>query len=196
VVSFVPVLLVSPDPQPLLEPGSYPAALGVPFLGSDPAELLRTGGLLVLFVLFVLEGAMLLYFVPSESLVPAAVVVLANETVLGVLGVISIAVVGATIGQCLLFALSERVGRERILAWRFSPVSETRFDQLEGFFERWGALAIPLSNTLLFTRGMLTVPAGLSQMGRWRFLAYSALGTAVFETILAALTLGLLEGAL
>ncbi|ELY24302.1 alkaline phosphatase [Haloferax volcanii DS2] len=40
---------------------------------------------------------------------------------------------------------------------------------------------------MLFTRGMLTVPAGLSGMSVKRFLALSALGTVVFESALAAL---------
>ena len=69
-------------------------------------------------------------------------------------------------------------------------MSEAQLDRFDGWFERWGPLAVPVSNTMLFVRGMLTVPAGLSDMDVRTFAALSALGTLCFEGILAALTLG------
>jgi len=52
---------------------------------------------------------------------------------------------------------------------------------------------VPISNTLLFTRGMLTVPAGLAEMDAREFVALSAVGTLVFETALMLLTLGVVS---
>ena len=60
----------------------------------------------------------------------------------------------------------------------------TRFD---GWFDRWGPIAVTGSNAMLFTRGMLTVPAGLAKMEDRRFVALSAVGTLLFESMLAAL---------
>ena len=61
------------------------AALGVAgialYVFGDAAyaeALLREYGLAALFFVFILEGAMLLYFAPSEALVPAAVAALAQ----------------------------------------------------------------------------------------------------------------------
>ncbi|MFB6206864.1 MAG: DedA family protein [Haloglomus sp.] len=145
-----------------------------------------------LFALFVLEGAMLLYFAPSESLVPVALVVI-GRTATDVAVVVGIAVLGATVGQYLLFLLAKRGGRERLLERPWFRVSEERLDRFDGWFDRWGPVVVPASNTLLFTRGMLTVPAGFAEMDDRRFVALSALGTLSFELILAGLALGVFE---
>lgn len=153
-------------------------------------DLLRQYGLLALFVLFVIEGGQVLYFAPSESLVPAAVFLLA-DSVPGYLLIILVAVVGSTIGQCLLFSLAKYGGREYLLNARWFHVGEDRLRRFEDWFERWGPLAVPISNTLLFVRGLMTVPAGLADMRLRRFALLSALGTFSFEVILAVAALGI-----
>lgn len=154
--------------------------------------MLQQYGLAALFAIFVLEGAMLLYFAPSESLVPAAVVLL-GSSLPDIALIIAVSVVGATAGQYALFLVAKRGGREYLLEARWFRVSEDRLDRFDAWFERWGPLVVPTSNTLLFTRGMLTVPAGLAMMDDRRFVALSAAGTLVFQSVLAALTLGVLE---
>ncbi|MEA5388969.1 VTT domain-containing protein [Haloarculaceae archaeon H-GB11] len=150
--------------------------------------LLSQYGLLALFAVFVLEGAMLLYFAPSESLVPAAVWLLGNSLTDYVL-IITVAVVGATIGQFLLFSAAKRGGREYLLQKRWFRVSEDKLDRFDDWFRRYGRPGVAISNTLLFTRGMLTVPAGFAELDDREFIFLSALGTLSFETILAALTI-------
>lgn len=155
-------------------------------------SLLERYGLVALFGVFVVEGAMLLYFAPSESLVPAAVLVLGNSTA-DIATIVGVAVVGATIGQTGLFVVAKRGGREVLRERRWIAVSEGNLDRFEGWFDRWGALVVPVSNTLLFTRGMATIPAGLAEMDTRTFAVLSALGTLSFELILAAVTLGVVS---
>jgi len=146
-------------------------------------------GLAALLVIFLLEGAMLLYFAPSEIIVPAAIGTLATAG--GgydwgmIVAIFAIAVVGATAGQTTLFLLAQRGGREWLLQKPWFRVSEDKLDRFDGWFDRWGQAAVPISNALLFTRGMLTVPAGVAEMDVRRFAALSALGTLVFEGWLA-----------
>ena len=160
-------------------------------------SLLRRYGLVALLFVFVLEGAMLLYFAPSEALVPAAVTVLAQSSdgydVPMVAAILLVAVVGATIGQTTLFLLAKRGGREWLLARPWFRVDEERLDRFGEAFDRYGLVAVPASNTLLFTRGMLTVPAGVAGMSNRRFVALSALGTLSFELVLAGAAMGVLE---
>ena len=142
--------------------------------------------LVVLFAVFVLEGAMLMYFVPSELIVPGTLILLGYDagTVVGVIGV---AILGATLGQYALFKLAERGGREWLLEKRWFRVSESTLDRFDGWFDRWGPIVVPVSNALLFTRGMLTVPAGLAGMDDRQFVLLSAVGTLVFESALTGL---------
>jgi membrane protein DedA with SNARE-associated domain len=144
--------------------------------------------LVVLFVVFVLEGAMLMYFMPSELVVPGALAVLGASPE-RVAAVLLVAVVGATVGQYALFRVARRLGREYLLESRWFRVGEDRLDRFEGWFDRWGPVVVPVSNALLFTRGMLTVPAGLADLDDRRFVVLSALGTAAFESALAGLYL-------
>lgn len=152
-------------------------------------------GLFALFPILILEGAMLLYFAPSESLVPLGVTVLAESTTdyATITTVILVAVLGATIGQYALFQLAKRGGREYLLEKRWFRIEETQLDRFDGWFQRWGRIVIPVSNALLFTRGMLTVPAGFAEMRDREFVVLSALGTLVFQTWLAATALYAVE---
>lgn len=146
----------------------------------------------VLFCVFVLEGAMLMYFMPSEAIVPIFIGLI-GHTISDIAVIIGVAVVGATIGQCALFVLAKRGGREWLLEKRWFRVSEKRLDRFDGWFERWGPIAVPVSNFMLFTRGMLTVPAGFAEMDTRKFAVLSAIGTAIFEIALAALSLGVIK---
>jgi membrane protein DedA with SNARE-associated domain len=143
-------------------------------------------GLMVLFGLCILEGAMLLRFMPSELVVPAALALMGTSFSI-VVTVIAIAVVGTTIGQVILFLVVRRGGREYILKRGWVPISESQLDRFDVWFQRWGMIAVPVSNTMLFVRGLLTFPAGLSDMKPRTFLVLSALGSLSFQTILAGL---------
>lgn len=144
--------------------------------------------LIVLFFVFVLEGAMLMYFMPSEAIVPGALLLI-GSTVSDVIAILTVAVVGATIGQFLLFLVARRGGREYLLQKRWFRISESTLQRFDGWFDRWGPILVPVSNTLLFTRGMVTVPAGLSEMRGRTFVVLSAVGTLSFQSILAGLFL-------
>ncbi|MFB6299585.1 MAG: DedA family protein [Halobacteriales archaeon] len=152
-------------------------------------ELIDQYGLLALAFIFVLEGAMLLYFAPSEALVPAAIAILAKAPTgfnWGMIALIMIvAVTGATLGQTILFLLAQRAGREWLLEKPWFRISESQLNRFDRWFQRWGRPAVPVSNALLFTRGMLTVPAGVAEMNVREFVVLSAIGTFVFESWLA-----------
>jgi membrane protein DedA with SNARE-associated domain len=171
------------------------------FLNRDSAffeVLLERYWLVALFGVFVLEGAMLLYFAPSEALVPVAVGMAAGTDVAPAEPwvytlIVATSVVAATVGQYVLFLLAKRWGREWLLERPWFRISDERLRTFEEWFTKWGLLAVPASNTLPFTRGMLTIPAGLADMRDRTFVVLSALGTLSFETVLALLTLGVFE---
>lgn len=167
------------------------AGVGLVLVGEEgfARQLIDRYGMVALAFVFVLEGAMLLYFAPSEALVPAAIAILA-ETPSGfewgtIALIMAVAVAGATAGQTALFLLARRAGREWLLAKPWFRVSKGRLDRFDRWFRRWGRPAVPVSNALLFTRGMLTVPAGVAEMDVREFALLSGLGTLVFESWLA-----------
>src|SRR6056297_15409 len=171
--------------------------VGLFFVGNEELakQWLDQYGLLALFLILIREGAMLLYFAPSESLVPLGMTLLADgsgdyPTIAAVIGV---AVVGATIGQYALFLLAKRGGREYLLEKRWFRIDEDQLDRFDGWFQRWGRVVVPVSNALLFTRGMLTVPAGFAEMNDTEFVVLSELGTLLLQSWLAAAALYAVE---
>ncbi len=166
--------------------------MSTPALTEVVSGLFNQYGLLALFGIFLLEGAMLLYFAPSESLVPGAIVLLTEQTVAEIAAVIAIATVGATIGQTALFVLVDREGRDRVVNSRWFRFSESKLERFDRWFDRWGLVVVVVSNALPFTRGMCTIPAGFSKLSSARFAVASAMGTILFESALAALALGIL----
>lgn len=171
--------------------------IGLFFVGDKDLarQWLDQYGLLALFFITMLSGAMLLYFAPTESLVPLGVTLLADSATdyATIAAVILVAIIGATIGQYALFLLAKRGGRGYLLQKRWFRLDEDRLDRFDGWFQRWGRIVIPVSNALLFTRGMLTVPAGFAEMRDWEFVVLSAFGTLIFQTWLAAATLYAVE---
>lgn len=145
-------------------------------------------GYLVLFGICILEGAMLLRFMPSELVVPSALFLMGTGPA-DVFAIVLIAVVGTTAGQIALFVFVRRVGRGHVVQSRWVPVTEDRLDRFDGWFDRWGRIAVPVSNSMLFIRGLMTFPAGLSDMRPSTFLFLSGLGSLSFQTILAGLYL-------
>jgi len=131
---------------------------------------------------------MMLRFMPSELVVPSAIFLI-GSSLSTVLLIILTAVIGTTIGQVALFFIVRRGGREFILQTRWVPVNENRLDKFDAWFSRWGKIAVPVSNTMLFIRGLLTFPAGLSDMDWRMFMVLSSIGSISFQTILAVLYL-------
>lgn len=168
---------------------------GLATLGAETSavavRLLDRWGYPALLGVFILEGLMLLYLAPSESLVPAAIVAFGDRP--GTLvAILAFAVVGATLGQVVLFVVVRRAGREYVLERGWFGISEAQLSRFDAWFKRWGPVAVPVTNTMLFVRGTITVPAGLSDMRLRTFALLSAIGTLCFQSLLLALTLGVL----
>lgn len=146
------------------------------------SEIFTNYGLAAVFLVFVLEGAMLLYFMPSEAIIPGALLVLGQDPAT-VASVITLAVAGSTIGQLGLFLATRKYGKEFVLENRFFRLEEKWIQKLEHRFEKYGHLAIVATNTFLL-RGTMTIPAGLSQIKHTRFAIYSATGTLMYASLL------------
>lgn len=142
----------------------------------------------ILLGICILEGAMMLRFMPSELVVPTALALI-GSSVPNAAVIVVIAVVGTTIGQLLLFSVVRHAGREYVLQKRWFPLTESRLDRFDDWFDRWGKIAVTVSNTMVLVRGVLTVPAGLSEMDGQSFVVLSAVGSLSFQSILAVLYL-------
>ena len=148
-----------------------------------------TYGAVALLAVFVLEGALVGKLIPTRTLFVAAVLAVGVDAV-AFLPMVAAAVVGATIGQLVVFV---SVRRYEIDPGDL-PVVPDEGDGLTSatrWFDRWGLPAVALTNALPGTRGWLAVPSAGSRVSTSRFAVASFTGSTVYATGLLAVAFGL-----
>jgi membrane protein DedA with SNARE-associated domain len=118
--------------------------------------------------------------VPGETILIAASVYAGT----GRLNVVAVAVVGfaaAVIGDNIGFAIGHFGGRALALRWgHHVGLTEARLDRAAGFFDRHGAWIITVARFIEGLRQANGIVAGITGMHWLRFVAYNALGAALW----------------
>ena len=118
--------------------------------------------------------------VPGETVLVAASVYAGA----GRLNVVAVGVVGfvaAVIGDNIGFAIGHFGGRALVLRWgRYVRLTEERLHKAEAFFDRHGAWIITVARFIEVLRQANGIVAGITGMRWLRFLAFNALGAALW----------------
>ena len=159
----------------ILASGSSPPLPG--FLNSLAGPLNQFGYWAVL-LLVILEDFGIP--VPGETVLIAASVYAGagrlNVAAVGVAG-FTAAVIGDNIG----FAIGHFSGRALVLRWgRYVRLTGDRLDKAEAFFDRHGAWIITVARFIEVLRQANGIIAGITDMRWQRFLAFNALGAALW----------------
>src|SRR5258707_6206481 len=118
--------------------------------------------------------------VPGETILIAAAVY-AGAGRLNVLAVGVAGFVAAVIGDNIGFAIGHYGGRALVLRWgRYVFLTEARLDKAEAFFNRHGAWIITVARFIEGLRQANGIIAGTTGMRWLRFLAFNALGAALW----------------
>jgi membrane protein DedA with SNARE-associated domain len=107
------------------------------------------------------------------------------------------ATVGSMAGAILLYAAGRILPQRKILLFveknkRILHLKETDLKRSSDWMVRRGGSAVFLCRFIPVVRSLISIPAGASRMKMWKFLLYSVLGTAIWNTIL--IYLGSLAG--
>lgn len=144
-------------------------------------------GLVVLLVAFALEGALVGKLIPTRALFVAVALAVGSDAV-SLLSVAAVAVLGATLGQVVLFGLVRYADvSTEALPGAVDPDTDSR---LAAWFDRWGLTAVAVTNLLPVTRGSLTVPAAMTDEDPLRFSASSMVGSSLYAVGLLAVAAG------
>jgi membrane protein DedA with SNARE-associated domain len=108
------------------------------------------------------------------------------------------ATVGSGPGALILYGGGRLVSPQRILwildKWgRVLQVKKRDLKRAENWFVRRGSLTVFLCRFVPIVRSLISIPAGMARMPMGKFLLYTVLGTAVWNTVL--IYLGALAGA-
>jgi membrane protein DedA with SNARE-associated domain len=150
------------------------------------ADLIARGGYPEIVLLTFLET--IFPPLPSELFMPMAGYVASRGT-LSLWGVIVAGTLGSLAGAWFWYAVGRAIGldRARELAARHGRWLTLRprdIDRGHAWFDRHGGAVVLFGRMMPAVRSVISIPAGIAHMPVARFLALSALGTAIWTSLL------------
>lgn len=126
--------------------------------------------------------------IPSEVVLPLAGY-LASRGRMDLGLVVLAATLGSVVGALLLYEVGARTGRHRLrrLVDRMPLLEVADLDRSEAWFARHGEASVLIGRCLPVVRSLISVPAGVEGMPRWRFVLLTAVGSGAWN---AAFVLG------
>lgn len=122
--------------------------------------------------------------VPSELVLTMAGY-LAGEGSMNVVLVVIAATIGSVVGALILYWLGRVVGEERLRRWldRIPLVDADDLDKADRWFRRHAWSAVLFGRMVPVVRSLVSIPAGADHMPVGRFLAFTALGSGVWNSL-------------
>ena len=130
---------------------------------------------------------------PSEVVVPPAAYKAAATGELNVWLVVFFATLGAIIGALINYYLALWLGKPIVYKFANSRLGhmclldQEKVETAEKFFNKHGAVATFIGRLVPAVRQLISIPAGLAKMGIAKFIAFTALGAGIWNSVLAAL---------
>jgi membrane protein DedA with SNARE-associated domain len=150
-------------------------------LDLNPDHLLHVYGYAAVFAAPLVESTGLPF--PGETVLVLAAVYAATTGRLSLVGVVAAAAAGAILGDNLGYGIGRLAGRavlERFGRW--VRLDQRRIALLHRFFEHRGPLAVFVARFIAVLRTFGAIVAGAAEMRYRTFLAFNALGGAVWAT--------------
>lgn len=143
-------------------------------------------GYLGIFLLMVLENV--IPPIPSEVIMSLAGIA-AGKGQLDFTLLVLTGTLGCIFGNLFWYEIGVRYGYERLKPFvdrwgRWLTMDWEDVEKLRGFFDRWGGATVFVFRFMPIGRTVISIPAGLLHMPRWRFIAYTAGGSLVWNTLL------------
>jgi membrane protein DedA with SNARE-associated domain len=143
------------------------------------------GGYLGIVVLMAMESS--IFPVPSEVVIPPAAF-LAAQGHLNFTGVIIAGTVGSYLGSAITYWVSRLLGRPLVLRYgRFILLTPEKLERAEVWLERYESGGVFFARLLPVVRHLISIPAGLVQMGFATFSLVTIAGSAIWCCVLAYL---------
>jgi len=138
-----------------------------------------------IFVIMALESTFIP--IPSEAVMIPAGYLIQREAMSFPLSLLC-GVTGSVAGAYLNYYIALRLGRPFLLSYgKYAGISRERFLKVDEYFHRHGEITVFIGRLIPVVRHIISFPAGIGRMNHLRFTAYTALGAALWVTILLGL---------
>ena len=158
-------------------------------LASWAVDVIDKLGYWGLFLILVLENVF--PPIPSEAVLPLAGF-LTGQGRMNFFWAVIVSTSGAVIGALVLYYFGQWFGDRRVRwmvrKWgKWFAITEADFDTASAWFDRRGYLAVLVCRCIPIVRSIVSLPAGIRKMPLVPFILYSAVGSAVWNSILIGL---------
>jgi membrane protein DedA with SNARE-associated domain len=144
-----------------------------------------------IFLLMVLES--MVFPIPSEAVMPFAGFQIV-EGQFTFTGVIIASTLGSIVGSLASYAMGFYGGKPFIKRFgKFLLLDTHDLEITERFFAKRGEITIFISRFIPVIRHMISIPAGLGKMNIWKFIIYTLLGAAMWNSFLTYVGIKLKE---
>ena len=123
--------------------------------------------------------------IPTLAVFPTAGFLASQQgiTIFGVIPMIILGAIGATIGTSVIYLIALKLGRIVLLRYlKYVKVSEKKLERVERWFEKYGDKAVLVGRMIPVMREMISVPAGLLEMKIPKFILYTFIGSLIWST--------------
>jgi len=123
--------------------------------------------------------------IPTLAIFPTAGFLASQQgiTLLGLIPMIILGGIGATIGTSAIYFIALKLGRVVLLRYlKYVKVNGKKLERVEIWFEKYGDKAVFFGRMVPLMREMISVPAGLLKMGIPKFVTYTFAGSCVWST--------------
>jgi len=131
---------------------------------------------------------------PSEIVIPPAIWHALKTGDLNVYLVVLFATVGAVIGALFNYVMARWLGRVIVYGFAESKIgklfflNQAKIEHAEAYFNRHGRSSTFIGRLIPGIRHLISIPAGLAKMDVKQFVLYTAMGSAIWHTLLAVLS--------
>ena len=125
--------------------------------------------------------------IPSEVVFPlAGYAVLKNEmSFIHIIGVGFTGGCGATTGAFVIYLIALKLGRNGLTRYmRIAKIKKEKLTKADRWFEKYGDKSVLLGRLVPGLRELVSIPAGIFQMNRKKFLIYTFIGSCTWSMIL------------
>ena len=144
-----------------------------------------------IFLLMTVEG--IITPIPSELILPFAGYLAAQGRFHPAL-VILVATIGSTLGSTVAYYIGYYAGRPIISRYgRFVGLGDDDLRWAEDWFRKYGAWGNLIGHAIPGVRSFISFPAGMGRMDIRRYVLFTAMGSAIWNTVLVVAGFVLLE---
>ncbi|THE66700.1 membrane-associated protein [Salinadaptatus halalkaliphilus] len=149
-------------------------------------------GLPALFVFFVLKGAFIGKPLPTSVILPGYVLAISADSVETAI-VILVSSTGYVAGQVVIYYLARREGLSALQSSPRIHIPSKRIEQSERWLEEYGGIGVFVTNFVPYLRGLIIIPAGITQYPVSRLVFFSSTSTLIYHTVIVVVAVGAVQ---